>query len=188
MRVGLSNGAMPRLGTGVLRSFPPPPSSHYIPASAIESAWQASENPFHGKRSRHSGAQKAGLAYQKRIVALLGEELCAARGWRTLPGPWYCYRTADDRLRYCQPDLLLLNDEEHKGIIVEIKVRWTSDAWWQLRRLYLPVLQCAMQGWSFLPLTICRSYDPAICIEERVALVDHPLALTNNHFNVLVMR
>lgn len=73
-------------------------------------------------------------------------------------------------------------------MVVEIKLRWTADAWWQLRKLYLPVLNAAYPAATFIPLVICRSFDPAIAIGEKVRLCDSVLDLDADAFNVLVWK
>jgi hypothetical protein len=88
-------------------------------------------------------------------------------------GPWFAF-TDDSSIRhYCQPDFTC--DLGERLVVGEIKLRWTSDAWWQLRRLYLPVLAAVYPGRTLLPVCVCRSYDPSVSIPDEVRLI-HRLA------------
>lgn len=171
------------LGSSVLRSFTPPPAL-YLPQSVV-AAWEALKNPYHGKRAKRTPAQRAGLSYQKRM-----EKYCASRDgqWIVRCGVWYCFCDVNGRRRYCQPDILLLDHERKCAVVVEVKLRWTSEAWWQLQRLYIPVLGRALQGWTLIPLCITRSFDPAIPVPEEVRFCNDLFDAAPGHFNLLVVR
>lgn len=167
-----------------LGSVPLPPAYIKLPLGDISHAEQTT-NPFAGKRAHRSGAQKAGLAYQKRLGLWLGDAVGPSL---VVAGPWYQYLDRSSRRRYCQPDFLLLHEFEAL-VVVEAKLRWTADAWWQLTKLYLPVLRRVHPGVSsLLRLTVCRSYDPSVWIPEEVVLVDALSGLSKDKFNVLVWK
>lgn len=165
----------------------PPPAYIKLPQGAITSAARAEGNPHAGKRTTRSGAQKAGLAYQKRVIEFL-VRTCACSSLAS--GPWYFYSDASGRRSYCQPDALAFDIQGvfESVAVVEIKLRWTVDAWYQLRQLYIPVLSAALPGKTFLPVVICRSYDPAIRIGEPVHLIDGLEEAQADKFNVLIWR
>lgn len=170
------------LGSSVLRSFAPPPAL-YLPQTVI-SAWE-SENPYHGKTTKRTPAQRAGLAYQRKM-----EKFCVSRDgqWVVRCGVWYCYCDVGGRRRYCQPDILLLDYQNKCAVVVEVKLRWTPDAWWQLQRLYIPVLQRALSDWILIPLCITKSYDPAIPVPEEVRFCDDLFDASPGNFNLLVVK
>ena len=71
---------------------------------------------------------------QQRLLDLYGE--CY------IPSPWFKYfDLAEEKVKWCQPDGLLI--DIHKGTItiVEIKLKHTPNAWWQLQFKYLPVVK-----------------------------------------------
>lgn len=175
-RPGLGNSAGPPL----IRR----PDSIFLPNSPIVSAWKTSEAPYAGTRSKMSAAQRAGLAYQKKI----GKFLSSGRPCDLVAGPWYIYVCGDGRRRYCQPDFLLVDTTSKVTVVIEVKIRWTDLAWWQLRELYLPVLQRVSPDVHFLPLVIVRSYDPHITIPEEVNLCADLLDARPDRFNVLVVK
>lgn len=169
---------------GIGAAPPPPTFIRYLPQGEIRDAWRTTESPFSGRRARRSGAQKAGLAYQSRIGAWASDGHYLGS---VVSGPWYCYVDGGGARRYCQPDLVF--DDGLAIVACEVKLRWTVDAWWQLRKLYLPVLQVAHgRRTPVLSLCICRSYDPAVQVPEPVNLVDDVAGCKPDSFNVLVVR
>lgn len=187
-----SNGPF-RLGSGMDSSVPSPnprgvsPPSSYLrlPKGKIVSAWRTVESP-HGKRSdKPSAAQRAGLRYQQRVERFLS---AASMGrWEVISSPWFIF--GDDRpgRNYCQPDFLL---DLGNGccVVVEVKIRWTVDAWYQLNELYIPVVLAARSAASCIPLCITKSYDPAIRAPGEVVLVDDLGSLSSSLFNLMVLR
>lgn len=147
-----------------LQSSPPPPLYvHYLPQGEVQSAWRSAEAPYSGRR-RPRGAKRAGMVYQRRVEA-----------WEGLGGvdsvecsPWFCFVDDSGGRHYCQPDLLLRRGD--LLLVGEIKLRWTSDAWWQLRKLYLPVLAKVFPTLILVPVCFCRSYDPAIRVPDEIHL------------------
>lgn len=174
-----------RFGGEVASSLSRPPDHLYLPKGGITCAWRAAEVPFAGKRSRHSGAQKAGLAYQKRIGKWILGNLC---NFDLIPSPWFAYCDSSNKRRYCQPDFILLDEPNKTIIIVEVKITWTSSAWFQLRCLYEPVLRTVYEGWTVIPLVISRSYDPALPKQEEPRFCNDLTNAAPNQFNVLIVR
>lgn len=165
-------------------ALPPPTYVRYIPQGEITNAWRCPEDIFGPSRPR-ARAKRAGLAYQNRILDLAAG---LARDALLVRGPWYSFSDSSDRRHYCQPDFIL--DLGPRIIVGEIKLRWNLDAWWQLRRLYLPVIRRALVGRDvvLVPLTICGSYDPAVSAPEPCRLVDGLFEAEAEHFNVWVVR
>lgn len=153
------------LGDGA--ALPPPQYIHYLPQGSIQNAWRSAERPFAGTRSRRSGAQKAGLAYQKKVVKWAFE---TNHGFALEVSPWFAFTDDSDSRHYCQPDLLFISGLSI--LVAEVKLRWTADAWWQLRKLYLPVLAKVFPKQTLIPLCICKSFDPSVIVPEKINL--HP--------------
>lgn len=165
----------------------PRPLKTYLPQGEVLSAWKCKEVPYAGVHQRRSGAQRAGLVYQRRVGKLL--PLFGAH-WNVVHGPWYAFTDASSGRHYCQPDFILVPLDGGPSVVVEVKLRWTSDAWWQLRKLYQPVLRKASSSEGSVPrvLTICRSYDPAVCIPEEVILISSLEEVQEGSFNVMVVK
>ena len=90
------------------------------------------------RKVKKRGAKWLGIKYEQRAQAHL-EELY---GERYIPSPWFKYfDNGDERLKWCQPDGLYIDVKRGLIVIVEIKLRHTPRAWWQLEKKYLPVLR-----------------------------------------------
>ena len=109
--------------------------------------------PFHKGNSQ---AQKLGLAYERRVHDVL--ENIYVDKFRATPS--ILYRDKKSRLRRAIPDGLL--EFPDYLLAIEIKLTHTEKAWWQLVKLYQPLLQNLYPGRRVLLVEICRSYDPAV--------------------------
>lgn len=90
-------------------------------------------------------------------------------------GPWFSFLSASQR-RWCQPDGLYIDPFAGHILVCEIKYQHTPDSWWQLRRLYLPVLAAAFPppAWRISCLEIVRWLDPSVEYPEPILLVRSP--------------
>lgn len=79
-----------------------------------------------------------------------------------IPNPWIIFRDEGKRRRWCQPDALLFNFYLGTITILEMKYRHTDKAWWQLMKLYLPVMQHIFPGWKFPLVEVVKYYDPSV--------------------------
>lgn len=140
------------------------PPRGFRPAGRIAWASEA-QNPHSASSLPPSSAQLAGLRYERRVKDWLAREF----GHSFLSGPWWMYSDGGRR-RYCQPDGTLRRGDS--CTIVEIKLRWTALAWWQLQRLYLPVARALYPSSSFSLCAIVRSFDPAIPTPAPVRLIE----------------
>lgn len=116
--------------------------------------------PYHGPKR---GAKGLGLAYEQKVH----DVLLAIYGASYKPHPAMLY---DDRtgLRRAIPDGLLQTATGH--VLVEVKYTHCELAWWQLNRLYLPLLSHVLRG-PIVAVEICRSYDPEISFPHAHELV-----------------
>lgn len=104
----------------------------------------------------HTAAQKEGLRYEQRVH----DVLTAIYGIDYRPAPAILF---EDRsgLRRAIPDGILRIGPV--CVIVEIKLSHTERAWWQLNRLYAPLLSAlVVPGTPIRCVEICRSYDPEV--------------------------
>lgn len=172
------------LGNSVLRSGGPPPDL-FIPKEIL-SAWETSDPYAHRAKSSSTSAQKLGLAYQRKITKWIQEGDCSS--WTVRPGVWYCYHDPLRR-RFCQPDILLIDESSKCMVVVEVKLRWSCAAWWQLSKLYIPVLRRVFgPEWTLIPLCVTKSYDPSIAVLDEVKICDDLFDTSPSSFNVLVVR
>lgn len=136
-----------------------PPAGFYE-AKEVRAAWPMPRGPF-ARTSARGGtpAQRAGKRYEKKVSGFLSNAL----GPDFSDHPWFRYASPEGT-RWCQPDGLLLS--EPFNILFEIKYSFTPDAWWQMRRLYEPVVRKAFLLKRLSLVLICKKYDPAVSFPE----------------------
>ncbi len=120
-----------------------------------------------GGANGHTAAQHAGLRYEDKAQEFLAELFPDY-----LRSPWIRFiehtEFGDDK-RACVPDGLILRPPV--ALVFEIKIRHTTDAWFQLRRLYAPVV-AALSGIAQIHLVeVCSSFDPAVLNPEPIARI-----------------
>ena len=122
------------------------------------------EAPWRGRKAPGSTlSQKAGKLYEKKVLARL-------KDWTDgtiYPLPWIKFRLGNSD-RYCQPDALI-----HVGntiVIVEVKLTHTLDAYWQLRRLYYPVVSTLFPGTTIRLCEVAKNMRPEVKYLEPIAL------------------
>ena len=119
------------------------------------------EHPVTRRRPRgSSAAQKSGLRYQRQVCDELRVQFGSAA---VLVGPWLEYRLGIER-RYCQPDAIV----SHRDLVFvfEVKLSSTTDAWWQLRHLYGPVVQKLYPSSRLVLVNVVKSHYPEIRFPE----------------------
>ena len=109
------------------------------------------------------GKRAEGVRYESKVQ----EHLCDFYGDAYLPGPWLQFYDPDQRI--CQPDGILFDFERGVITLIEIKLRHCTDAYWQLRKLYQPVLRGMFPAslWDIRCIEIVRWYDPCVVWPER---------------------
>lgn len=116
---------------------------------------------------RFTGTRRAGVKYEARVH----EHLRSLYGGAYVPSPWFQYQDeAESRVRYCQPDALLFDSKLRRLIIVEVKLRHTDKAWWQLRHKYGPILQHVYPWMDLAYCEVVQWFDPSIPFPEMVEL------------------
>lgn len=121
--------------------------------------------PF--KSLGYTVAQTNGLRFEQKVQVFLKNMLGAS--YRVQP--FLHFDDQDEhgttRPRSCIPDGLYVDDHGH-ATIVEIKSQHMPEAWWQLRKLYEPVVQALPFVNSTSVLEIVKSFDPAMGFPEPV--------------------
>jgi hypothetical protein len=116
-----------------------------------------------------SFAQRSGLRYEAKVHAALA----AALGEAFYKNPWMSFEDSSG-WRRCRPDGLAVCDSfAGRGLVIifEIKIRHMPEAWWQLRRLYEPVVEQAFPRREIRVVEIVRSFDPSMPFPERPTIL-----------------
>lgn len=146
----------------------PPAPTRFIPANNV--LWAKLSNPpgFATLPQRRSGRRLQGIKYEKLVQDMLRTQY----GDSYLDSPWLQFQ-ADSGIKWCQPDGVLIDFEAGALTLIEVKYQHTTDAWWQMRRLYEPVLRTLFPPhlWSISCLEVVKWYDPSVLFPEPTRLV-----------------
>ncbi len=161
-----------------------PPPANFTPAGRVTSAWLSPEEPPFINRTRRRGNKAEGVRYEAKVQRYLVD----AYPDFYLPAPWFRYASSGNaRVRWCQPDGLLLNARDGVITIVEVKLRHNSDAWWQVRHLYEPVVAaCFGSVWRIAAVEVVRWFDPDAPFPETYCRAPDPIAVTEGRFGIQV--
>lgn len=161
-----------------------PPPARYRALSGVPRLVSWSSSQAKGSKG-FTEAQKSGLRYEAKVQDYLIEKL----GPSYLPAP-YLHFVDDNGYRTLVPDGLFLT-YNGRVVIFEIKSQHMSEAWYQLRKLYEPVVKQL----DFVKQTSCievvKSFDPAMPFPEDVRLcpdLESALASPLELFKVLKWR
>jgi len=107
------------------------------------------------------------VIYESRVH----EYLRSMYGDAYVPSPWFQYKEhSESRVRYCQPDGLLFDPRLERVVVVEIKLRHTHKAWWQLRHKYGPILARVYPWMEIAYCEVVQWYDVSIPFPESIHL------------------
>lgn len=163
------------------------PRPDFVPAGGARSASLMSAPPpfISGAAStkKYRGKIAAGINFEKKGQDFF-ETLFPERYVRS---PWLSYIDNKGVTRYCQPDGFVLKEAEKIILIVEFKLSHTSDAWWQVRKLYEPVIRRLFGNeWKYQALEVCRWLKPETPFPEKWKYVANPKTWHGEEFGVMV--
>lgn len=117
---------------------------------------------------RRSESQKLGIRYEKQALEALDQ---GAKFDLFVPSPWIAFTDHSGR-RVCQPDALGFHEGPNGPVatILEIKLVHTIMAFWQLRRLYEPVIRRMFPKYHVRVCEVTKSFDPFTPWPERIVL------------------
>jgi hypothetical protein len=162
--------------------FPTPPLD-FNPVTKCTWAEYSDTPPEFIRSVRRRGRRYLGIKYERKAQAHLRD----VYGDCYLPSQWVRYRgAADDRVRWCQPDGVLVDRSAMALTIVEIKYNHTEVAWWQMFKLYLPVLEKLFEGYGyeFRCVEVCKWFDPAVRCPQKPKLRDRLENVQKDEFAV----
>lgn len=141
--------------------------------------------PLKTKRQRYTPVQKVGLGFERKVQADF-----YSRFDNYVPSPWVRFLPSGaDRWRWCQPDGLFVDVASGRITIVEIKLRHTHHAWWQIRRLYEPVLRHYFgPNWTFSAVEVVRWYDGTVPFPESYVLAPNPREIADGRIGLHISK
>jgi hypothetical protein len=106
-----------------------------------------------GMAEKLDSAQKAGLAYERKVARylqdLLGED-------RVLHGPWFKYVDHYGN-GWCSPDIIILPDEGDLLVVGECKLSWQKNAEGKLKNLYVPAASFIWPNNRYIGIQITKN-------------------------------
>lgn len=148
-----------------------PPAPHFLPAGLVQWAQFAQRTPHFGQPKRLTGRRLQGVKYERLVQSMLDK----LWGYTYLPLPWLRFEGSSG-VHWCQPDGILFNLELGVLTIVEVKYQHTTDAWWQMRKLYEPVLRKLFpeELWEIKVLEVVKWFDPDVRWPEPIRMLSNP--------------
>ncbi len=148
------------------------PPLDFIPVTRCVWAEYSAEPPEFIRATKRRGRRLLGVKFEKKAHQHLSRLFADSY----MPSQWIRFRSADNggKIRWCQPDGVIVDKQAHALTIVEIKYAHTEVAWWQLFRLYLPVLEKLFSGYGyeFRCVELCKWFDGAIRCPQRPRLCE----------------
>lgn len=168
-------------------SYQRPPPLDFIPVQVCDWAELVTGQPEFIHRPIRRGRRLQGIKYEAAGQVWLQRHYGAAY----TSSQWIRF-TADGqgKVRWCQPDGLLLDVVHQTLTIVEFKYQHVDSAWWQLFRLYLPVMKYLFLGRGFTMkcLEICKWFDPAQPTPQKPTLCKSVDAVQPGEFGVHIWK
>lgn len=152
-------------------------ASSYRTAGTIRRAKELPEKPSFIATNKVTGARARGLSYEAKALRMLEAryaELPTPVVFK--PGPWFEYEDQEGR-HWCQPDAVIIKASEGFGCIYECKYQHSSEAWFQIWRLYEPVLRFLYPTISWQGMEICKWFEPSTPWPEQPVFTPDPLVI-----------
>jgi len=158
------------------------PPLDFLPITSCDWAEFSEIPPAFLRETKRRGRRLLGVKYERKAQAWLAGMF----GSDYMPSQWLRYRDPQGRIRWCQPDGVYVDRSEKSLTIVEVKYSHTATAWWQLFRLYLPVLERLFDGhgYEFRCVEVCHWFDPAVRCPVKPRLRDSIVNVKPDEFAV----
>lgn len=140
----------------------------FRPAEGIKSVFISDTAPHFIKPSNLKGKLKAGVDYE----AAVHVHYAKIYKKQYIANPWLYFEERRGK-RWCQPDALIVDEELRTITILEMKLKHCAKSWWQLHKLYYPVVKKLFgTGWTYSIIEVSQVFDPATNYPVHVNKVD----------------
>jgi hypothetical protein len=137
---------------------------------------------FVQERPRRRGARARGIAYERKVQKFL----CETR-FNYLPSVWISWIDDESRVKWAQPDGLLIDPWKQRLWILEVKYQHTETAWKQME-LYRRLLESTLQGvYDIRTCEIVKWYDPATVTPVTIRMCREVEDASRSLFNVHIL-
>lgn len=132
-----------------------------------------------GSEPRARGVKRKGIKYEKAVLEWVTPQL-EELNCTVYRSQWLSYRKPRHvRRNFAQPDLYAVSESTEIGYIVEVKLTRCAKAWYQLNRLYEPLLQDMYPGRSWIKIEIASKIVPVDVPEPVLSLQSFASASPN---------
>ena len=140
--------------------------------------------PFIEANPVRRGRRALGIRYENRLHEAFGQ---IYPGY--LPSMWFNYADSESDSKWCQTDGLIVDPWRGRIIIVEAKYQHTPTAYYQLFKLYLPVVQWLFGAqYDIICCEVVKWFDPAVLTPVRPTMCKDPANARKSHFNVHIWK
>jgi len=148
--------------------------------------------PFARKKRLH-GRRRMGIKYEEKVKEHFEEAFPPKVGHPSfISGPWLEYKILNEgKVRYAQPDGLLVSLDTGVLTICEIKYQHTAQAYWQVMDKYLPLVERLFNTTNMWKIGVCeivKWYDCAVVFPAHVTLRDCIASVRPGEFGVHIWK
>lgn len=148
-----------------MKSLGPP--KKFKPVKGLIAANVVDEPQFVQGVRAPTGVKGKGIRYEARVVEYLERDLPDT--WVGIPGMWFEFVDGSGN-RFAQPDWLGFDVPHGLIVIAEMKLTRVRQAWWQLNRLYQPLVRKVFPEWDIALVEITTEIKN-VSIPESVSLI-----------------
>jgi hypothetical protein len=134
------------------------------------------EPPSFIRREKLFGARAEGVRYEKKVREKL-RRLVAERPELDLALAQWIEFQDDEGRKWAEVDAFVQNRQSRNAICFEVKLRHTPSAWFQLWKLYVPLLQHALSGFRWEGVEVVKWFDPSTGFPEPFSLTPSPFVV-----------
>lgn len=151
--------------------MPRAPNGFYTP-QGIKSARILDSRPSFIRSKRVTGAYRRGIVYERKALDRLESEVSSIPESVFLRSPWIEY-IDDNGKHWCQPDAVGWSARSAPaGFVWEVKYKHCAEAWFQIWRLYIPVLERIYPSIKWQGIEVVKWFDASISFPEQFELSD----------------
>jgi len=151
----------------------------FKPADGVRSVRFCSPPSFACGNKKTRGYKAKGLRYEGQVQ----KRLDALENWESFSGVWFEF-TDKNGYRLAQLDWLGFNYELDIACIVEIKLSRVERGWWQLNKLYYPLVQHMFGSWPIALVEVVSNIR-GVDVPGKVAGISHLNIAKPDHTSVM---
>lgn len=110
-----------------------------------------------------AGVKGKGLRFEAQVCSSFDTIL--PDHWVGIPGLWFQFEDATGE-RFAQADWIGINTRDMYICIVEVKLSRVPQAWWQLNKLYKPLVEAVFKDWDVAMVEVVSKFNNVVVPDE----------------------